>query len=502
MNMPLRKTYVISLSIFLTLASPFAHAKGEECADKLNGHLVLDSIKKSEWKAFAAKQIETFGKIALQGGVTHGRIHNQNQGEDCWAQTITLFLESWYEKQTGEKIRLSPERILATYLYESFHRHLGRIEKLVTKLKKDSPSERRKTLQLLDEAYGPRSLKNASDKDFLKQIAFIKDLVFHPDDGNANWDAIELVAKYGIVPELDVNGTINSNGKETGMEKNLYRAWDKLIDEARSTRDPADLAAVIAKYRKVDSSGINMTLFDFLKSDLDHDLTPHAFISPVDTFKYKGQSYTGESFYSAFFTAQKFDLHKDLVNVQATPATFDLSIKAIAIGLLRSDLPIPLGMTLAGDKILSDKSDKAVAFDFAVKTGLFTTIICPGGKCIEAYGGHEASIVNFFYRGKNGATVRAESRENLIASIMNDEVEITAFIFQNSWGEDTGVNINGAEPKTRTDGGYDVMTVESLVQTMKAPIKGPFDFGVPREIVEDRKFKDLVSKAQGHWKDP
>lgn len=493
------RTVFMCLVLLFTLPLGVAESRVKEkhqCEASLAPQYALESINKSEWGSYAEHEIRSLGNLAVSGGVIRGRVHNQKKGEDCWAQTITMYLESWFEAQTEERIQLSPERVLATFIYEQFHQHLGKIEKLVNDLKSDAPSQRKHTLELLQQAYGPRAVEEATNASLNNKLKFIHNAIFHPDDGNSEWSAIELIRKYGIVPEAAVQGTFRQDSKENGFESALYRLWSNLIDEARQSRSDADLEAFILKYRKLNANGFNETLFNFLKSNLDRYLTKSAFVSPTDTFVYKNQKYTGKTFYDGLFAAKNFEIHRDLVAVQSTKDSQTMSIKAVAVGLVRSGLPIPIGMALIGDKVSSEK-DAPTAFDFAEKTGLFTTSVCPNGDCKEEDGEHEVSVVNFIYKSKNGRTLAPDKLE---AAIVNDEIEITALITQNSWGESVGLDVNGQIPKRKDGGGYYVFTSEMLEQTAGTHIHTPFDFAIPRDVAEDPVFKGRIGKLQGHWK--
>lgn len=437
-----------------------------------------------KWPEAAQKEIQDSGPIVgIPNGVIHSVVRNQECGEICWSYTLNERIEAFL-KSKNVNAKLSPEYVQFWHVYQQFYWHLSDFMKVSQKLNhipKTHPDYQRikDTLE--------RLVNNGGNR----QAAFT-DLpaeYFHIEIGNNEPFAVQEALSYGIVPFQIYKTKVKTVDQEQNLEKTVESASkDLLMSFMNHTQK-------IQTFFNADQS-LNLSLFNYIKEKMD-PIMGVPMLKPTDTWDYEGKTYSALSYLENINSNLGLKLGESLKPFVATRATHDQAVKAIAVALLKSNLPVPLGTMLFGDKLgqvnIGGKLKDIDAMSYAEKTGLFTNSVCKGGQCQEFIGGHEIEVVNFRAQAVAGFSLpEAPTKEQMISYLLDGKVKVSSLIIQNSWGPNVGLDPNGNLAKSVHSGGYFVFTTDYLLNTGFKSDTDMYDFMIPTEVA--KMFPELKSE--------
>lgn len=480
------KTYLISIllvsSSLTATASSSCLASYHDVTKKFKGDITQVPLDK--WAELAQKEIQETGPIVgIPNGVIHSVVRNQECGEICWSYTLNERIEAFL-KSKNMNAKLSPEYVQFWHVYQQFYWHLSDFMKVSQKLNhipKAHPDYQRikDTLDRLVNNWGNR------------QAAFtdLPPEYFHIEIGNNEPFAVQEALSYGVVPFQIYKTKVKTIDQEQNLEKTVESASKELLMSFMNHTQK------IQTFFNADQS-LNLSLFNYIKGKMD-PIMGVPILKPTDTWEYEGKTYSALSYLENINKNLGLNLGESLKPFVATKATHDQAIKAITISLLKSNLPVPIGTMLFGDKLgqmnVAGKLKDIDAMSYAEKTGLFTNSVCKGGQCQEFIGGHEIEVVNFRAQTAAGFSLpAATTKEQMISYILEGKVKVTGLIIQNSWGPNVGLDPNGNLAQSIHRGGYFIFTTNYLLNTGFKSDNEMYDFMIPTEIA--KMFPDLKSE--------
>ncbi len=377
--------------------------------------------------------------VAVPGGISHGTIHNQKSGEDCWAHAFTGVIEDVYRKNHGKNINLSPEYDLFWHVYLQVKQHSQKFYSL----RKDTESKpltekEKKDQEVIDKAYGlSKSRKVDVNQGF--QI----------DIGATGAEAIAKVNFSGVVPRARFDQRISTDDLEQKLERGLGHFVGNYLMKS------GNLEKYAAKFN--DKDGVNTALFNDLVESLmkhEHFLTEIP-LRPDDEFVYNNRKSTPRKFLTEVMQFKS----EDYEAILTTPKTQTLALEAVADSIRNYELPVAIGINVFGtDDQWSDQ----------VNAGLFSLKLCKGCKLIT--GGHEIIVVNYLFKEKINRP--------------------TALIVQNSYGRLGNRDINGDIAKSPTEAGFYIITLDYL---NNAEADTAWDMLLAKSTLKGNlKYKDLI----------
>jgi hypothetical protein len=465
---------ILALTLIGTLGAQAARVQLDTA-----GTLNIQNVNDDQWPEMARKEIDSLGNIlGVPGGVIHTHPQNQRSGEDCWSFALNQKIQSYlFGKEKLVAFRLSPEHVEFWHIYDQIQTHLDDFETVVA-LIKSNPRSGSAAAQLakLKAAYGldvPKIGVRTAKKTDKTEMAL--DNLFQPDVGNDAATAIDEIEKYGLAPYRIVKTAIKTDDQEKNLETAISNVTGQIIVDAVEGRGN------LAQYREGEG-GINEKLFQLLKNKLE-PIFRTTMLRPTDTWVYNEKTYTPLTLLAAT-KHLGIDLKKDFRPFTATPAMHLQALKAMAIALLTDNEPVPIGITLLGDKVTpSGKTDT----DFAEKTGLFTDTVCPTGGCVEHGGGHEILVVNFIAATSDGSELNANATaQDKIALLQSGKLLVKGLIIENSWGVTGGLTVD-AQPvpaNFKHHGGYYVLTPDFLLNSGSTKIDDMYDFLLPLSVAK------------------
>lgn len=477
------KTFTYFLIIFgsalVTKASPscvnfYRHAGQTFKVD-------ITQIPVDKWVELAEKEIQEKGPIlGIPNGVIHSVVRNQECGEICWSYTLNERIEAFL-KSKNVTAKLSPEYVQFWHVYQQFYWHLSDFIKVSQKLnhvsKKHPDYDRiQKTLERLVNTWGDR---RAAFTDLPPEY-------FHIEIGNNEPFAIQEALNYGIVPFQIYKTKIKTTDQEQNLEKTIEKSSKDLLTSF------VNHSQKIQNFFNADQS-LNLQLFEYIKKTMD-PIMGVPMIKPTESWQYEGKTFTAKSYLESINKDLGLNIGESLAPFVATRATHSQAVKAIAISLLSSNLPVPLGTMLFGDKLgqmnISGKPKDIDAMTYAERTGLFTNSVCKNGQCQEFIGGHEIEVINFRAQSVGGFVLPKDiSNQQMIQFIQEEKVKVTEFIIQNSWGPNVGLGSNGQITKSSHQGGYFIFTTDYLLNTGIKSESDMYDFMIPVDVA--KMFPDL-----------
>jgi hypothetical protein len=463
------------------------------------------------------------GQPGRPGGVDHTYAKDQNSGEICWSYTLSAMAEAGFKAATGEEAHVGPEYMQFWHIYYQIKKHLNVFHADRTYLAKDAALSPRDN--------STEAKKTRTRAEHVRQAYGIGqghkpnvNLLFQPDVGNVEGQALQEVRLFGLVPDalltsrgkdLQITTDQQEHTIEMGIPQfirdRILRADDNYSDDTAPCKATNVFCAGKSKiYRYTDSAGQPATLNLELYYDLTmyfsnalrlNRLAIHRLPLPNEAFAFAGTTRApvqggqitplaymrnflrfDPTQYVAFRTLGMGDKIKGrAITQEEVEANQQLAMYAIAEAVSQNQL-VPIGITLFDDDDPSDTTDSADKRDLqwrAQEQGAFTEQFCPMDpatgtrNCHNASGGHEISTVNYLYRDQR----------------------TSALIIKNSWGNTMGRDVNGVLPPKSaksTDAGFFIVTAEYLRQTavnFSADDDGkftvapdPFDFVLPARL--------------------
>lgn len=376
--------------------------------------------------------------VGVFGGIPHGRMHNQKDGEDCWAHALTSIVEASYRKIHGSNIDLSPEYNLFWHVYVEVRQNIRKFEGIRKELESKAFAPGEKTKQeTIEQAYG---LWKSGHVDVSKG--------FQLEVGANGAEAIEKLNFAGVMPAVRFSREITTGELENKLERGLAHFVGNYLMKA------GDLEKYSSKFDEADA--VNTALYSDLVESLmkhEHFLT-EAPPRPNEAFFYSGKETTPRKF---LHEVMGFD-SEEYEPILTTPQTQKLALSAIVDSVKNYQIPVAIGINVYGED--SQWRDQ-------VYQGLLTLAACKG--CTEITGGHEVIVVNYLFK--------------------YDIDRPTALIIQSSWGHLGNRDINGNVTKDQLKSGYYLLGLSYLA---KDENDSPWDMILSKKIIlGNSKYKAL-----------
>jgi hypothetical protein len=260
------------------------------------------------------------------------------------------------------------------------------------------------------------------------------------EPGNQISTLLDESSEYGVVPERVFSAAVRTDHQRERLEESsvdILKKLKVLLHQGRLNLDESD-------------DGVN----DQIYSEMVMNYKPVLKYAPPRPNQRLSMGPLGQ------YTPREFMLEylgfnpKDYTHVSVYQKYHSIGIEVVR-KLLQSHYAVPLGFSVM-DGVVQGVS----AFEKFVDTGFVTDEYCPQYGCKKLVGGHQVLIVNWLEDATG---------------------EVTGFIVKNSWGKDSGLNINGRQAGEGRRGYY-VISADYLKKYSVS--RGGWDVMIPKSLAK------------------
>ena len=421
------------------------------CVSKHLASLGLDDADPTDLAAFLS------GTPILEDGVAPWSslpVRNQRFAEICWSYSLNEFVDGNAKQVAGNNAITSADHNGFWHLYSEFFNHKAYFDQLRKKVAKGKISKRKAIEQVnlmlrlrkgstLRKKFGyvmdPPKVEKASKSKGAASKGPPEVIV-----GSNESTALMEAPWVGFVPDKNFDHAI----KTEKQGNDFQTALNKLIGTFLSDKSK------LSEYTTTAADGINDDLYDLMVQNLKSfygGSSDHPPYRPNDTFTVGGKSYTPLTYMKEVLN---FD-PTDYVEVTMTEKNQDAWLAAVNHTMTqkgaKNPKAVPIGIPVYNQPL-------------AEKQGVFSLNTLQK----QAIGGHEILMINLM-GDSNGDPNSAISR--------------------NSWGEHTGLTIDGKDPKKGSPGGDYGITYPYLIAVTK--LGEPPSIMIPKALLSLPQFSAL-----------